>query len=76
MKKDRKHHPNHVAPRVGAWIETRHAMQAKPCIAVAPRVGAWIETIFGFIAGIAGGVAPRVGAWIETIYLYRQKRQR
>ena len=33
-----------VAPRVGAWIETHNALQARKPMAVAPRVGAWIET--------------------------------
>ena len=34
-----------VAPRVGAWIETKewHEMNLKKA-KVAPRVGAWIET--------------------------------
>jgi len=33
-----------VAPRVGAWIETRHLGQDDATRRVAPRVGAWIET--------------------------------
>ena len=33
-----------VAPRVGAWIETRKAFHAISPPIVAPRVGAWIET--------------------------------
>ena len=34
-----------VAPRVGAWIETRKKYNENlPVIRVAPRVGAWIET--------------------------------
>ena len=33
-----------VAPRVGAWIETKHTPYALPPCIVAPRVGAWIET--------------------------------
>ena len=36
-----------VAPRVGAWIETRSAAFASAAAFVAPRVGAWIETIIG-----------------------------
>ncbi len=33
-----------VAPRVGAWIETKgYQDTGKKCL-VAPRVGAWIET--------------------------------
>ena len=33
-----------VAPRVGAWIETMHALRQPRNVTVAPRVGAWIET--------------------------------
>ena len=33
-----------VAPRVGAWIETKESIASEICISVAPRVGAWIET--------------------------------
>ena len=36
---------NHVAPRVGAWIETLQALFTKSSSFVAPRVGAWIETV-------------------------------
>ena len=39
--------PNHirvVAPRVGAWIETKVTFELKNFAVVAPRVGAWIET--------------------------------
>jgi len=35
---------NEVAPRVGAWIETCHALYIPRQFSVAPRVGAWIET--------------------------------
>ena len=34
-----------VAPRVGAWIETRMLATRKLLQYVAPRVGAWIETV-------------------------------
>ena len=34
-----------VAPRVGAWIETRELQDCSTSIMVAPRVGAWIETM-------------------------------
>ena len=35
-----------VAPRVGAWIETKpRDYETKIMYAVAPRVGAWIETV-------------------------------
>ena len=57
-----------VAPRVGAWIETRLATALQPQIAVAPRVGAWIETFFDVHFDESFFVAPRVGAWIETNY--------
>ena len=33
-----------VAPRVGAWIETRTPAMIPIAGIVAPRVGAWIET--------------------------------
>jgi len=33
-----------VAPRAGAWIETRHGEQVRRPDLVAPRAGAWIET--------------------------------
>ena len=33
-----------VAPRVGAWIETKPNMFDMRYVNVAPRVGAWIET--------------------------------
>ena len=37
--------PTHeVAPRVGAWIETRRSRSLAAIPSVAPRVGAWIET--------------------------------
>ena len=36
----------HVAPRVGAWIETSFDRSHGLKTTVAPRVGAWIETIF------------------------------
>ena len=35
-----------VAPRVGAWIETKKGKQRQKEQHVAPRVGAWIETIY------------------------------
>ena len=34
----------HVAPYVGAWIETTSALIASRLSDVAPYVGAWIET--------------------------------
>ena len=33
-----------VAPRVGAWIETKISVHGNTIDNVAPRVGAWIET--------------------------------
>ena len=33
-----------VAPRVGAWIETKNIASVYDPSKVAPRVGAWIET--------------------------------
>ena len=56
-----------VAPRVGAWIETKTVIPSNFVKPVAPRVGAWIETS-SVMPGISTeGVAPRVGAWIETL---------
>ena len=56
-----------VAPRVGAWIETRPcSFRLDAAERVAPRVGAWIETIVDEIKQTTDEVAPRVGAWIET----------
>ena len=37
----------HVAPRVGAWIETLKSLNNFVQSRVAPRVGAWIETNHG-----------------------------
>ncbi len=56
----------HVAPRVGAWIETLVRIVCFIWSSVAPRVGAWIETISHICISGQGIVAPRVGAWIET----------
>ncbi len=56
-----------VAPRVGAWIETRYEQHPDGrCRDVAPRVGAWIETTRIRSRRRFTEVAPRVGAWIET----------
>jgi len=33
-----------VAPRAGAWIETKETSFLMPAVFVAPRAGAWIET--------------------------------
>ena len=55
-----------VAPRVGAWIETRSTPGRKTARHVAPRVGAWIETFDSVKYARSIRVAPRVGAWIET----------
>ena len=38
-----------VAPRVGAWIETRDAQPKFGNAEVAPRVGAWIETVMATV---------------------------
>jgi len=56
-----------VAPRVGAWIETRPVYPMQQTAMVAPRVGAWIETYWRRGQRPGQHVAPRVGAWIETI---------
>ena len=36
-----------VAPRKGAWIETRYGSTRCFAATVAPRKGAWIETVTG-----------------------------
>ena len=56
----------HVAPRVGAWIETTPCDFSRNLPYVAPRVGAWIETNNYGQCRESNLVAPRVGAWIET----------
>jgi len=38
-----------VAPRAGAWIETKTDEGEKAVAVVAPRAGAWIETALGFL---------------------------
>ncbi len=55
-----------VAPRTGAWIETRSPFVYLPFILVAPRTGAWIETWLSKYIISLSQVAPRTGAWIET----------
>jgi len=56
-----------VAPRAGAWIETRALSHRKNYTRVAPRAGAWIETFNLDIYIMYCVVAPRAGAWIETL---------
>ena len=60
------HAPCNVAPRAGAWIETRRLRGSFAESVVAPRAGAWIETQRLSLQDHAQGVAPRAGAWIET----------
>ena len=63
-----------VAPRAGAWIETKKSAKKDDVPKVAPRAGAWIETsAFHFICSRAN-VAPRAGAWIETIMKPQAKK--
>ena len=58
--------PPSVAPRTGAWIETRPRVMIPRPYQVAPRTGAWIETEHCAGPRRQGQVAPRTGAWIET----------
>ena len=37
--------PTQVAPRTGAWIETKAMDEGMKQAEVAPRTGAWIETL-------------------------------
>ena len=57
---------NLVAPRAGAWIETRNKARGINNLRVAPRAGAWIETNLTGNLSLYVEVAPRAGAWIET----------
>ena len=59
-----------VAPRVGAWIETKDGDYCPFDQQVAPRVGAWIETLAFLPNRPPNKVAPRVGAWIETSFTF------
>ena len=56
----------HVAPRMGAWIETGMVYEPYTLVVVAPRMGAWIETCINNTSFPHLQVAPRMGAWIET----------
>ena len=56
----------HVAPYVGAWIETGWLRSKCQLSVVAPYVGAWIETDSNILQTGPALVAPYVGAWIET----------
>ena len=55
-----------VAPRVGAWIETRWYLSIMGCQYVAPRVGAWIETLFREIGYIRSESHP---VWVRGLKL-------
>ena len=44
VKKSNAKRHRHVAPYVGAWIETHASDSIRSGRAVAPYVGAWIET--------------------------------
>ena len=58
----------HVAPYVGAWIETEIKLPKGTASIVAPYVGAWIETFLLAYLRPGRPVAPYVGAWIETFH--------
>ena len=47
-----------VAPRTGAWIETRRAAWLEYAERVAPRTGAWIETADTDAYGAVYGSLP------------------
>ena len=55
-----------VAPRVGAWIETRTCPLTRLQNNVAPRVGAWIETS---IAVVAVCTVPSHPVWVRGLKL-------
>ena len=63
----RKRYHLHVAPRVGAWIETLPDLNRLHHALVAPRVGAWIETLSLAKATKAGTSHP---VWVRGLKLY------
>ena len=58
-----------VAPRVGAWIETRRKGEGDRDGQVAPRVGAWIETTQWRVG--PNGVIGSRPAWARGLKLLR-----
>ena len=50
-----------VAPRAGAWIETRSSHRHRLNCGVAPRAGAWIETTFTTTAPSGRSCRPPCG---------------
>ena len=59
-----------VAPRVGAWIETK---EPSPCTIPFASHPVWVRGLKLPLAKtieIVIYVAPRVGAWIETLMLF------
>ncbi len=54
----------HVAPYVGAWIETQSYMTEVDSADVAPYVGAWIETIPSFCKDAASKSHP---TWVRGL---------
>ena len=58
----------HVAPFVGAWVETTDVSGMLVGGTVAPFVGAWVETAAASHTAAAAKVAPFVGAWVETTH--------
>ena len=57
----------HVAPFMGAWIETTSLEETYAVPFVAPFMGAWIETRLYYKRPLLIEVAPFMGAWIETV---------
>ncbi len=55
-----------VAPRAGAWIETRIVRNGGRATGVAPRAGAWIETALAIIQRDAEERRPFAQCGIET----------
>ena len=54
-----------VAPRVGAWIETKQELISKRQKKVAPRVGAWIETVV--MATMSQDTARSHPVWVRGL---------
>ena len=57
-----------VAPRVGAWIETRSSFDLSRRVMSPLAWGRGLKPRFRLQLSTKRLVAPRVGAWIETVF--------
>ena len=69
MRIHEKQLQRHVAPLVGAWIETGKSYPTLPAEEVAPLVGAWIETMKEMILMLGIVSLP---SWERGLKPYRQ----